>query len=62
MPSITSEDKKWQAENDARTLMDAHVIMGDQARKKAALAAAKRLFMEKQAEAAAMRAIMKKKA
>ena len=42
-PSMTAEDKKWQAKSDAQTLADANVILSDDKRLKAAKKAAKDL-------------------
>ena len=52
--SMTAEDKKWQAECDARTLADAEAIKKDEERLNAAKEAAKTMVDEKQAEAEAM--------
>jgi len=38
MVQMSDEDKKWQAEDDARTLMRAEEIKGDKTRLKSALA------------------------
>lgn len=51
---MSAEDKKWQAENDARTLAEAEVIKNDSSRLKAAQNAAKGMAKEKQDEASAM--------
>ena len=58
---MTAEDKKWQAENDARTLMEAQVIASTPSRKKAARGAAKRLSTEKAKEAKAMKKVAQSK-
>ena len=42
VPAMLESDKKWRAESDLRTLMDAHEIQKDSARLKAAKAAAKK--------------------
>lgn len=55
--TMSEEDKKWQAENDAHTLAEAEVIKGDENRLKAAQEAAVRLSNEKEAEAKGMKAI-----
>ena len=47
-------DKKWEAESDARTLMEAGVIKTDSKRLRAASNAATRMKKEKQDEAKAM--------
>lgn len=48
---MTKEDKKWQAQEDARTLARALEIKTDSSRKKAAVAAAKTLAREAEKEA-----------
>ena len=58
-PSI--DDKKWEAEQDARTLMESQVISGDKRRLNAAIKAAKRMAKEKAAESKAMNGVAKKK-
>lgn len=61
--AMTKVDKKWQAESDARTLMEAGVIKTDSKRLIAASNAAKIMRKEKQDEARAMAkvAALKKK-
>jgi len=59
--AITAEDKRWEAESDARTLMDSQVISGDKKRLAAAVKAAKRMAAEKDKEAKAMKGIAKRK-
>ena len=58
---MTASDKKWEAESDARTLMEAGVIKGDRRRLGAASNAAKRMKKEKQDEAKAMAKVAKLK-
>lgn len=58
-PAMTAEDKKWQAQNDVRTLAEAEVIKGDPDRMKAASDAAEDMAKEKQEEADAMRDVAK---
>lgn len=53
-------DKKWMAQNDARTLVDARVIMSDPKRMKAAAQEAKKLAGEKMKEAKAMSSIARR--
>lgn len=53
-PSMTEEDKKWQAESDARTLAEAEVINGDATRLKAAIKAAADMAKEAKDESDAM--------
>ncbi len=55
------EDKKWQAECDARTLAEAEAIKKDAARLKAAAKAAEGMKDEKMDEAKAMAKIAKHK-
>jgi len=45
--AMTAQDRKWEAESDARTLMDSQVISGDKRRLSAAIKAAKRMAKEK---------------
>ena len=58
---MTADDKKWEAEQDARTLMESQVISGDKRRLNAAVKAAKRMAKEKAAESKAMNGVAKKK-
>ena len=60
MATAPMVDKKWQAESDARTLMDAKVILKDKKRLTAAQSAAKKLASEKIKEADAMNAVAEK--
>jgi hypothetical protein len=46
MPMMYKDEKKWQAESDARTLMQAEEIKRDSARIKAAYAQAKKQIEE----------------
>ena len=57
----TASDKKWEAESDARTLMEAGVIKTDSRRLRAASNAAKIMKKEKQDEARAMAKVAKLK-
>lgn len=59
--AMTKSDKKWQAESDARTLMEADVIKVDSTRLRAAANAAKLMKKEKQDEAKAMAKVAKLK-
>lgn len=54
-------DKDWQAEDDARTLMNAKVIEADRRRVNAACKAAKRMASEKEKEARAIASVAKRK-
>jgi len=55
-----SQEKRWQAEDDARTLMQAEAIRIDASRKKAATAQIKKLVIEKEKEAKAVKAVASK--
>lgn len=57
---MTAEDKKWQADSDARTLAEAKVIEKDPARMKIAMNAAKKMAKDRMDEANAMKAVAKK--
>ena len=59
--AMTAQDRKWEAESDARTLMDSQVISSDKKRLTAAVKAAKRMAAEKAEEAKAMKGVAKKK-
>jgi len=59
--AMTAQDRKWEAESDARTLMDSQVISSDKKRLTAAVKAAKRMAAEKDKEAKAMKGIAKRK-
>ena len=54
---MTKQDKIWEAESDARTLMEAKVIQKTPARLSAAILAAKRLADEKKKESEGMKAV-----
>lgn len=56
MPSrpIDAEEKRWQAESDARTLAEANVIREDPERMKAAQGAAKKMAEDEREQANAM--------
>jgi hypothetical protein len=51
---MEAEEKKWQAENDARTLAEADVINNDPERLEAAQKAAKKMLDEQKRQAEAM--------
>lgn len=59
MPIEEKTDADWEAENDARTLMEANIIMKDEERMKKAQEAAERLAKEKKEEAESMSAVSK---
>jgi hypothetical protein len=50
-PTMTEEDEKWKAEDDARTLSSAEEIKADEKRLEKAQKAADRLRKEKEEEA-----------
>ena len=58
---MTADDKRWQAESDARTLAEADVIKQDKPRLDAAATAAQRMAEKQREEAAAMSRVAKKK-
>lgn len=53
-PTMSAEEKDWQAESDARTLVEAEVIRSDPERLKAAQEKAKKMADEKKRESEAM--------
>lgn len=57
MPRMTAEDKRWQAESDARSMAETKVIQQDKPRLNAAKKAASRMATEKQKEASAMKRV-----
>jgi len=58
--SMSADDRRWQAESDARTLAEAEEINSDEARIKAAAEAAKAMAEEKQKEAHDMQTVAKR--
>jgi len=62
MPTVkmTAQDRKWQAEDDARTLAASIVIQDDPTRMKAATKAANRMAEEKRKDATAMSNVARK--
>ena len=56
---LTIQEKKWRAEDDARTLISAEAIKADAGRKRAALTAAKQIVREKEKEVKAVKKIIK---
>ena len=62
--SIAAQDKKWEAESDARTLVEAEAIKSDPKKLNAAAKAAERMAVEEMKKAEAMKNIadIKKKA
>ncbi len=59
---MSSMDKKFQAESDARMLAEAQVISGDKGRMKAAQGAAKSMAAEATKQAQAMTKVAKNEA
>jgi len=59
---ISADERKWRAQDDARTLAQANVIKQDQQRLAAAKAEARRMAEEQAKEAAAMRGVAGKAA
>lgn len=57
---VTAEEKRWQAENDARTLMEAKMIQSIPGRLTAAAKAAKTMAVTAEKEATAMKNVAKK--
>jgi len=56
---MTAQDRKWQAENDAHTLVEAAAIKSDKSRTSRAAAAAKKMAVEQQVRATAMKKVAK---
>ena len=59
MVLMTKDQKRWQAEDDAYTLIRAEAIKKDKSRIAAAKREAKKLAIEKQKEASAAKAVAK---
>ena len=57
---LTAQEKKWQAEDDARTLVQAGVITTSKIRLRAAKAQAKIMAKEKTQELKSLKKIVKK--
>lgn len=60
VPTMSVEDRKWQARSDARTLAEAKVIMGDTKRLSGAAKAAKDMAEDSKKEARAMQSVANK--
>ncbi len=60
-PAMSKDERKWQAEGDARTLADAEEIKVDLSRLKRAQKAAKGMVDEAQTKAAAISFVSKSK-
>jgi hypothetical protein len=56
-PVLSKSDRDWRAEEDARTLAEARVIMADPKRHKAAVGAAAEMAEEKMVAAKAMKRV-----
>lgn len=54
MPKMTAQDLRWQAEGDADTMARYQMIMDDPARKRRAMAAAKKQATDLNKRASAM--------
>lgn len=59
--TLTKEEKRWRAESDARTLVEAEVISSDSSRKSAALKELKRMAKEAQEAAGRMKKVANSK-
>ena len=53
-PKLTAEDKKWRAERDARTLIEASIVEADPTRKKLAAGEMKKIAEETKEKAKAI--------
>jgi hypothetical protein len=56
-PKLSAQEKKWQAQDDARTLAMAEAIKNDTARMRAAKREAKKMAEEQEQQAMAMKTI-----
>jgi len=61
MAKLTAQDKKWRAESDAYTLVEAETIKLDKSRKSAAIKEVKEIVKRKKKEAMAAERVSKKK-
>jgi hypothetical protein len=57
MSEMTAEDKKWQAQMDARTLAEAETVKGDEERLTAATTVAQEMAEEQIQEALSMKRV-----
>ena len=57
MSEMTAEDKKWQAQMDARTLAEAETVKSDEGRLEAATTVAKEMAEEQIQEALSMKRV-----
>ena len=60
-PQLSAQDKRWRAEEDARTLAETRVIVKDRERLTAAREAAQRMADEQAEKAKAMRTVANSK-
>lgn len=60
MAKMTFNEKRWQAEEDARTLVRYQEIMNDSKRKKAAMSQARQEAKELDKRASAMKKVLSK--
>ncbi len=56
---VTADEKRWQAESDARTLSESKIIAADENRLSAAKTAADRLAVEERKKAEALESVGK---
>lgn len=61
MIRMTAEDKRWQREDDARTLARAEEIIADRMRHTGAVSEAKKMVKAEEKRAAAMKKVARKK-
>ena len=61
MAKLTAQDKKWRAESDARTLIEAENIRNNTGRRKAAIGKAKEMAKEALQNAKAAEKVAKTK-
>ena len=61
MTRMTKQEKEWQAESDAHTLITAEAILADSVRKKLALQKVMSIAKEKENEAKAAKKVANKK-
>ena len=57
--SISAEERRWRAEGDAHTLMQAHAIRKDKSRYSAAKAKAREIIKERRAEVEGLQQLIK---
>ena len=59
--AVPMTDKKWEEENDARTVAEAHAILADKKRKAGAARGAKRIITEQEQKLKGLRKVARKK-